>query len=81
MLRLRLTVVGCPRRALALTDTPRPNCSRCSGLGAIEHFYGDSEYVDSDWEPCSCWNELWCLLILPLPRPKPPAGFSDEPPF
>ncbi|MFC9386172.1 hypothetical protein [Streptomyces venezuelae] len=94
MLRLRLTIATWPRRALILTDTPRPDCSDCSGEGGWEQHYGDhetGEYVDTDWIDCSCWDEdhRWTLLPLPrLPRrhtpatdPWGPSGYSDEPPF
>ncbi|MFF5535562.1 hypothetical protein ACFY71_24280 [Streptomyces cinerochromogenes] len=86
MLRLRLKVLGCPRRALALTDTPRPDCPECAGSGAIESFYGDydtGEYAGSDFDFCDCWT-AWSKTLLPLPRwPRrtPPGGYSDEPPF
>jgi hypothetical protein len=95
MLRLRLKVIGCPRRALALTDTPRPDCPDCQGVGGIAHDYGDhnGEYAGTDWEPCPCWTE-WGVTLLPLPHlprwlrrhkaaPDPwgPDGYSDEPPF
>ncbi|MER7965321.1 hypothetical protein [Streptomyces ardesiacus] len=95
MIRPRLGVVGCPRRALALTDTPRPDCPDCDGTGGIEHPYGDEtgEYAGSDWELCPCWTGRR-VVLLPLPRrprwlrrradyrdPWGPAGYSDEPPF
>ncbi|WP_031170861.1 hypothetical protein [Streptomyces durhamensis] len=96
MIRLRFEVVGCPRRALALTDTPRPDCPACEGIGGVEHEYGDhytGEYAGSVWEFCHCWT-AWRLVLLPLPRlplwlrrrahyrdPWGPAGYSDEPPF
>ncbi|HEY8982675.1 MAG TPA: hypothetical protein VIU15_24195 [Streptomyces sp.] len=85
MLRLRLTVIGCPRRALALTDTPRPHCPNCGGAGGIAHDYGDhnGEYAGTDYEPCDCWT-AWALPLLPLPRwlrRRPRGGYSAEPPF
>lgn len=94
--RLRLGVVGSPRRALVLTDTPRPDCRNCDGEGGFEYDYGDhnGEYAGTDWEPCVCWNEQRRWLLLPLPRrprwlrrrgdnrdPWGPAEYSDEPPF
>ncbi|MGW0756337.1 hypothetical protein ACWD1Y_07590 [Streptomyces sp. NPDC002814] len=86
MLRLRLKVIGCPRRALALTDTPRPGCPDCQGAGGIAHDYGHpetGEYEGTDYEFCPCWT-AWCLPLLPLPRRwrrTPPGGYSNEPPF
>ncbi|MGI5195567.1 hypothetical protein ACQEVY_18265 [Streptomyces sp. CA-288835] len=86
MLRLRIKVIGCPRRALALTDTPAPDCPNCQGAGGTESFYGDydtGEYAGSDWDLCSCWTG-WSLPLLPLPwwlRRTPPGGYSNEPPF
>jgi hypothetical protein len=86
MLRLRLKVIGCPRRALALTDTPRPDCPRCQGAGGIRHDYGHpetGEYEGTDYESCRCWT-AWAMPLLPLPRwlrRTPPGGYSDEPPF
>ncbi|WP_274914404.1 hypothetical protein [Streptomyces sp. WZ-12] len=89
MLRLRFKVVGWTRRALALTDTPRPDCPDCQGDGGTAHDYGDhnGEYAGTEWEPCTCWNENRRWVLLPLPRlPRalrrtPPGGYSDEPPF
>ena len=89
MIRLRIQVAHWPRRALVLTDTPRPNCRDCEGVGGIEYPYGDhnGEYAGSDWEPCGCWNEnrRWPLLpLLRLPRGlrrTPPGSYSYEPPF
>ncbi|MDH6214645.1 hypothetical protein [Streptomyces pseudovenezuelae] len=86
MLRLRLQVIGCPRRALALTDTPRPNCLDCQGAGGIARDYGHpetGEYEGTDWEFCPCWT-AWALPLIPLPRRlwrTPPGGYSNEPPF
>ncbi|MFE6177838.1 hypothetical protein [Streptomyces sp. NPDC056464] len=86
MLRLRLRVLGCPRRALALTDTPRPDCPDCQGTGGIAHDYGGydtGEYAGTDYEFCPCWT-AWSLPLLPLPRwarRTPPCGYSSEPPF
>lgn len=89
MIRLRIQVAHWPRRALVLTDTPRPDCRDCEGVGGIEHLYGDSngEYPGSDWEPCGCWSETRRWPLLPLPRlPRwlwrtPPGGYNNEPPF
>ncbi|MGA5319809.1 hypothetical protein ACPCIU_05150 [Streptomyces seoulensis] len=90
-MRLRLQVIGWPRRALALTDTPRPDCPACDGVGGIEQDYGDhdtGEYAGTDSYPCDCWTE-WRRVLLPLPRlprllrrraaHRDPWG--DEPPF
>ncbi|MEN8650371.1 hypothetical protein ABCR94_06955 [Streptomyces sp. 21So2-11] len=88
--RLRIQRITSPRSALILTDTPRPDCRHCGGLGDIEHPYGHhdtGEYEGSDWEPCCCWNEDLKWVLLPLPRRRPRrttrsrTGFSDEPPF
>ncbi|MEW2157026.1 hypothetical protein AB0950_17250 [Streptomyces sp. NPDC007189] len=83
MARLRILRTDWPRPGLYLTDTPEPACRICLGEGWIEHPYGDEygEYAGSDWEPCICWNEHRRRLLLPLPRPKLPANYSDEPPF
>ncbi|GAA2883578.1 hypothetical protein [Streptomyces mexicanus] len=87
MLRLRIQLTDWPRRALILTDTPRPHCPQCDGVGGIPHDYGDpatGEYAGTDWEPCPCWDENRRWLLLPLPRRlrrTPPGGYSDEPPF
>ncbi|MFB0619773.1 hypothetical protein [Streptomyces sp. AGS-58] len=84
MIRLRIKVTSCPRRALTLADTPRPDCPKCRGEGGIRHDYGDSfgEYAGTEWEPCRCWSQ-WAVNLLPLPRwpRRTPAGYSDEPPF
>lgn len=86
MMRLRLQVIHCPRRAVALTDTPLPNCPTCQGAGGIQHDYGDpetGEYAGTHWEPCDCWTQ-WCRVLLPLPRRfrrTPPGSYSNEPPF
>lgn len=96
MIRLRIKVTHCPRRALILTDTPRPDCPDCQGQGGIAHDYGDDdgEYAGTHWEPCPCWTQ-WAVILLPLPhRPRwlrrrraardpwaTPGGYSDEPPF
>ena len=92
MIRLRIQVAHWPR-ALILTDTARPDCSDCDGVGGIEHEYGHpetGEYAGTDWEPCHCWNEhrRWTLLPLParprwLRRHRTTADpwASNEPPF
>ncbi|MFD5114857.1 hypothetical protein ACFWNG_21480 [Streptomyces sp. NPDC058391] len=91
-MRLRIQHTTWTRRALILTDTPRPNCWACHGEGGHSHDYGDEtgEYAGTDWEPCPCWNEnrRWVLLPLPhLPRrrnhsdPQATNGYSNEPPF
>ncbi|MFI9307901.1 hypothetical protein [Streptomyces triculaminicus] len=96
MLRLRLKVIDWPRRALALTDTPRPDCPNCRGQGGTNHDYGDhnGEYAGTEWGPCPYWDWDRYLVLLPLLRrprwthprdddraPWGPAGTSDEPPF
>ncbi|WP_406125806.1 hypothetical protein OHQ89_28290 [Streptomyces canus] len=88
MLRLRLKVLGCPRRVLALTDTPRPDCPNCQGTGGTEEPYAypdTGEYWGSGWEFCPCWT-AWTRPLLPLPRlprwlRRTPPGYSNEPPF
>ncbi|MFC5723510.1 hypothetical protein ACFP1Z_25425 [Streptomyces gamaensis] len=86
MLRLRIRYTEVPRRALILTDTPRPDCRKCDGEGGANYHYGDpetGEYAGTDWDPCTCWNEDRCWVLLPLPRRRasrdPQA--SNEPPF
>ncbi|MET9510065.1 hypothetical protein ABZX62_16665 [Streptomyces flavidovirens] len=89
MPRLRIQRATWPCPALILTDTPRPDCHDCGGIGGIEHPYGHpetGEYEDSDWEPCHCWDERRRWVLLPLPRlpqrwHRKRAGYSDEPPF
>ncbi|MEW2397501.1 hypothetical protein [Streptomyces sp. NPDC046862] len=96
MVRLRIQRATWPRPALILTDTPRPDCTECDGVGGIEHDYGDyetGEYAGTDWEPCPCWTERR-MVLLPLPRlprwmrrrhrvrdPWASHGYSNEPPF
>ncbi|MFF8903374.1 hypothetical protein [Streptomyces olivaceoviridis] len=96
-MRLRIQRATWPGNALILTDTPRPDCPDCEGVGGFEHDYGDyrtGEYAGTDWEPCPCWNEHRRWTLMPLPRrphwlrrrtthrdPWAPAGYSDEPPF
>jgi hypothetical protein len=96
VIRLRIQVAHWPRRALVLTDTPRPDCVDCDGHGGIEYPYGDEngEYAGSNWEPCVCWDETRRWFLLPLPRrprwlrrdkdaadPWGPGAYSNEPPF
>ncbi|PJN40770.1 hypothetical protein CG747_10565 [Streptomyces sp. CB02959] len=83
---MRIRRTYCPRPALILTDTPRPDCLDCEGNGGNPHDYADDtgEYAGTYWESCTCWNEDHCWLVLPLPRAlrrTPPGGYSDEPPF
>lgn len=95
MIRLRLKVIDWPHRALAIVDTPRPDCPDCDGEGGHEYDYGDhnGEYAGTEWDPCPCWNE-WRMVLMPLPRlprwlhrrgndrdPWAPDGYSNEPPF
>ncbi len=70
MPRLRIQLTDCPRRALVLTDTPRPDCRACGGEGGTEYDYGDhnGEYAGTEWDPCTCWNENRRWTLLPLPR-------------
>ncbi|MET8974344.1 hypothetical protein ABZX85_01870 [Streptomyces sp. NPDC004539] len=87
MRRLRLRVVDWPRYAVAVVDTPRPGCPLCHGTGGHTWDYGNpetGEYEGSDFEPCTCWNDLYRRILLPLPRRlrrTPPGGYSNEPPF
>ncbi|MFE0138266.1 hypothetical protein ACFWY6_42995 [Streptomyces sp. NPDC059037] len=94
MARLRIERTACPRPALVLTDTPRPDCPDCGGDGGTAYDHGDpetGEYAGTEWESCTCWNQQRCWVLLPLPRrrwrprrhPDPWAanGYSDEPPF
>ncbi|KOG19684.1 hypothetical protein [Streptomyces viridochromogenes] len=86
MLRLRIKVIEWPRRAIAIVDTPRPDCPLCHGNGGhswtcVTH---DGEYDGTDFELCTCWNDELRIVLLPLPRwtrRTPPGGYSDEPPF
>ncbi|MER7576328.1 hypothetical protein [Streptomyces sp. NPDC126514] len=85
MIRLRIQTAVCPRYALILTDTPRPGCRECGGVGGILHHYGDDsgEYAGTECEPCGCWTD-WRMTLLPLPswlRRRPRGGCSSEPPF
>jgi hypothetical protein len=96
VMRLRIQRTALPRNALILTDTPRPDCVDCDGVGGIGHDYGDyetGEYAGTDWEPCPC-STGWRVVLLPLPHrprwlrrranhrdPWGPVGYSDEPPF
>ncbi|MER5197766.1 hypothetical protein ACWD3J_00490 [Streptomyces sp. NPDC002755] len=97
MLRLRIWRTALPFNRLILTDTPRPDCRDCEGVGGIEHDYGDyetGEWAGTEWEFCGCWTS-WAVTLLPLPRrprwlrrrrdvgrdPWGPGGYSDEPPF
>ncbi|WP_217238678.1 hypothetical protein [Streptomyces sp. AC555_RSS877] len=94
MIRLRIQRTALPRNAVILTDTPRPDCRDCDGVGGIPHDHGDhtGEYAGTEWEPCPCWTE-WRMGLMPLPRlprwlrrrdngrdPWGP-GYSNEPPF
>jgi hypothetical protein len=82
-MRLRLRIRPEPR-ALTLTDTPDPNCRSCGGKGGHTYDYGDpetGEYAGTDWAPCDCWDEDREWTLLPLPRRRPPGGYSDKPPF
>ena len=45
-MRLRIQRATWPRNALILTDTPRPRCPDCDGVGGTEHDYGDYETGD-----------------------------------
>lgn len=82
--RLRIRLTDWPRRALILTDTPRPGCPHCHGHGGWSRDYGHpetGEYDGTEWDPCGCWDDTRRVLLLPLPRRTPPGGYSNEPPF
>jgi hypothetical protein len=81
-MRLRLRIRPGPR-ALVLTDTPDPNCRRCGGRGGRVYLSGDPAFGDAepDWAPCDCWDDAREWTLLPLPRRRPPGGYSDKPPF
>jgi hypothetical protein len=95
MPRLRIRLTDWPRRALILTDTPRPDCPDCDGEGGRTYDYGDpetGEYAGTEWDPCPCWNEHRQWTLIPLPRlphhrrhrqgdPWAANAHSDEPPF
>lgn len=83
MFRLRLRITDWPRRALILTDTPRPDCPNCHGHGGWAHdcVSPEGEYAGTDWWPCDCWDDALRWLLLPLPHRTPPGGYSNEPPF
>ncbi|MFF6872082.1 hypothetical protein [Streptomyces sp. NPDC012450] len=78
MPRLRITLTHWPRRALALVDTPHPDCPDCDGEGFNAYGYGDDE---PEWGPCHCWDHTRVRILLPLPSRNSPADYSDEPPF
>lgn len=86
-MRLRIRRTDWPRRALVLTDTPRPDCPRCHGAGGLveEYAYPDTgEHWGTGFEPCGCWqhHRRWTLLPLPRhPHRTPPGSYSNEPPF
>lgn len=84
MLRLRIRVTDWPRKALILTDTPRPDCPDCQGRGGHDVDWADyetGEYAGTDWDPCGCWTWYRRWALVPLPRRTPNGLFSDEPPF
>ncbi|MER5707108.1 hypothetical protein [Streptomyces sp. NPDC002122] len=89
MSRLRFRLTDWPRRALLLTDTPRPDCPECRGEGGFNRDYGDyetGEYAGTEWDPCPCWDENHRRFLLPLPRlPRRRNPYVDpwggEPPF
>ena len=84
MPRLRIRHITWPRPALILTDTPDPQCSECRGHGGRNRYIGvgtTGEDGETYWESCGCWNEGLRRVLLPLPRRKRPAAYSDEPPF
>jgi hypothetical protein len=89
-MRPRLHFETWPRRALVLTETPRPDCPVCDGIGEIAHDYGDEdgEYAGTNFEPCLCWNPHRRTVLLRLPhrlfprREQPCADpWADNPPF
>ena len=72
MARLRIGRTTWPRRALVLTDTPRPNCRTCQGEGHRDYGPDETdEYGGTDGEPCPCWDETRRRTLLPLPRHSP----------
>ncbi|WP_433340587.1 hypothetical protein [Streptomyces sp. CA-253872] len=82
--RLRLTVLYCPRRALALRDTPRPDCPQCAGEGFSRDGYltGPGVYVQTAYATCTCWDMNRCRVLLPLPHlPWRRGRTRDLPPF
>ncbi|THA55747.1 hypothetical protein [Streptomyces sp. A1136] len=92
-MRFRILRTNWPRPTVVLTDTPRPDCPDCQGVGGHNCDYGDystGEYAGTEWEPCRCWDETrrWVLLPLPHRRNRPGTSpdpwadaYSDEPPF
>ncbi|MBQ1089178.1 hypothetical protein KBY47_08530 [Streptomyces sp. B93] len=83
--RLRIQRTYCPRPALVLIDTPRPDCPDCQGTGGISYDYGNpatGEYEGTDIDFCDCWTAR-PITLLPLPRwpHRTPRRYSDEPPF
>ncbi|GAA2364835.1 hypothetical protein [Streptomyces carpaticus] len=89
-LRLRTIRTDRGRRALVLTDTPRPTCRTCRGEGGWSEDYGHpetGEYEGTHDVLCDCWKSTRRWVLLPLPR-RPRAlrrrdttGYSNEPPF
>ncbi|NUK82790.1 hypothetical protein HRW23_36720, partial [Streptomyces lunaelactis] len=69
-LRLRIAGIGAGRRALVLTNTPRPTCTTCHGDGGWSEDYGHpetGEYEGTHDVLCDCWTDRrW--VLLPLPR-------------
>jgi hypothetical protein len=82
-MRLRILLAHWPHRALVLMDTPRPNCPDCDGDGEIASYVGNStgEYIDTEWDPCLCWNRDRRWVLLPLPRIRHRHHTPVEPPF
>ncbi|WP_062209514.1 hypothetical protein [Streptomyces sp. NBRC 109706] len=81
-MRLRIQRERWPRPALILTDTPRPRCPDCHGIGGWAHtcVSPEGEYDGTDWFECFCWDSGKRWKILPVPHFRR-TGYSDEPPF
>ncbi|MFD7101898.1 hypothetical protein [Streptomyces celluloflavus] len=88
-MRLRLQYTDWPRPALAVTDTPRPNCPGGGGEGGFHEDYGDEsgEYAGTHEWPCPCWTgRRWRLTPVPRSIARRWLGwhapeYSAEPPF
>ncbi|EFL01372.1 conserved hypothetical protein [Streptomyces sp. SPB78] len=83
MTRLRLTITHCPRRALTLSDTPRPDCPQCAGEGFMREGYliGPGTYRQTAYTSCPCWDRYRCRTLLPLPHLPLRRRTRDLPPF
>ncbi|MGX9921575.1 hypothetical protein ACWIG4_17160 [Streptomyces sp. NPDC002248] len=83
MSRLRLTITHCPRRALTLSDTPRPDCPQCAGQGFTRDGYhlAANVYIQTAYATCPCWDMNRCRVLLPLPHLPSRRRTHDLPPF